>query len=48
MAPTWFMLALLVLNLGAAAAFLTQRNGPWTLIYLGAGMIQLGCLLAKR
>jgi len=48
MAPAWFITALLILNLGAALAFSSQRNGPWTLIYLGAGVIQLGCLWAKK
>jgi len=39
-----FVLALLVLNLGASVTFLAGGNLPWALIYFGAGLIQVGCL----
>jgi hypothetical protein len=48
MAPSWFILALLLLNLGAAVSFWLQGNLAWALIYCGAMQIQVGCLLASR
>ena len=48
MTPTWFMGAILCLNLGAAVTFALESRWPWTLIYAGAGLIQLGCLWANR
>lgn len=44
MTPAWFILSLLLLNLGACLSFLTRANYPWALIYGGAALIQAGCL----
>lgn len=47
MTPAWFILALLLLNLGAASAFALERNLPWAMIYVGAAIIQAGCLVGR-
>ncbi|GEM_PF-4354304 len=48
MTPAWFLLALLVLNLGACAVFLMRAQLAWALIYFGAALIQTGCIWASR
>ena len=47
-APVWFILTLLVCNLGAAVAFAWQREWPLAMIYLGAAIIQTGTVLWLR
>ena len=42
------VVGLLVLNLGAALWYVSQHRWPWVLIYVGAAVIQLGCLWATR
>lgn len=46
--PTWFIRALLLLNVGAFLAFGIRQQWAWALIYAGAALIQLGCLWALR
>ena len=48
MTPALFLWTLLLLNLGASVAFGMQNNPPWCTIYLGAAIIQAGCLWASR
>ena len=48
MTPIWFILALLLLNLGASLAFAWQREWSFCLIYFGATIIQTGTLLWLR
>lgn len=48
MTPRWFILTLLVLNLGASLAFAGQREWAWSLIYAGAAVIQAGCAWMTR
>ena len=40
MTPAWFILTVLVCNVGAALVFAWQREWPWALIYAGAATIQ--------
>lgn len=47
-APAWFILMLLICNLGAAVTFAWQREWPWAVIYGSAAGIQLGCWWLTR
>ena len=46
--PLWFLLTLLVLNLGASVSFAWQQNYPLAVIYLGAALIQTGTVWWMR
>ncbi len=46
--PVWFLATMVMLNAGASVGFFRQGNGPWSLIYLGACLIQIGSLWAIR
>jgi len=48
MSPAWFLLILLLLDLGATFAFAGQRDWPCVLIYGGAALIQAGSLWLIR
>ena len=48
MAPAWFILTLLLCNLGAAIAFAAHRDWPWCVVYSGASLIQAGCWWMTR
>ena len=48
MTPSWFILSLLALNVGACVTLAVKGSWPWALIYAGAAMIQTGSWLLTR
>lgn len=46
--PMWFIVTMALLNAGASASLFRRGDWPWSLIYLGACIIQIGSLWAIR
>ncbi len=44
--PAWFAVTMAVLNAGASVSLLRYGNFPWSLMYFGACLIQIGSLWA--
>lgn len=40
-----FVIAMMLMNLGASVSFAMEKNLPWAIIYAGASLIQFGSLL---